>query len=294
MSAFAIDVRIVTCRQCGAPLTASPAGGQVVCSYCHVPNVVTARDDRPLAHVGPPISEEARMQALWGQAQVYGNTQLPPEMVQLLAHGPLTPASFQQGLALWQLYIQRAAAGDFAASESATLMTGALSSFCVEHNDSVRQRAIFETSLELLPNPNHKQVMRCNLARAAIRAGDLASAQACIAACNPAPVDLEADTAYRVTYVALATSHNDFRNVLAALGPNVGAVPLALTVQVLCNVYRANAIEKLGNVALAAQQLMQTATTLAGGAAAVVGIVHASPLNLCPQSLAASGLAAGH
>jgi hypothetical protein len=233
------------------------------------------------------------MQSLWAQAQAYGDTQLPPEMVQLLRAGPLTAATFPQGLALWQLYVQRAAAGDFQASEFATLMTGAVSSFCVMQGDEVRQRAIYETALDILPNPNHKQVMRCNLARAAIKAGDLAAAQVWMASCNPTPVDLEADTAYRGTYAAMATARGDFQNVLAALGPTVGAVPLALPMQVLCNVYRANAIEHVGNVAVAAQQLVQTASTLANGSNAVQGVIKASRFHLCPQSLPASGLQRG-
>ncbi len=289
-SAFATDVRVLTCPQCGAPLKTAPSGGQVTCAYCHVQTLVHARDDRPLAHVGPPVPEAGRMQSLWAQAQAYANARLPPEMGQLLVNGPLTPATFPQGLALWQLYIQRAAAGDFQASEYATLMTGALSSFCVMHNDEVRQRALFETALDLLPNPNHKQVMRCNLARAAIKAGDLAAAQVWMASCNPTPVDLEADSAYRATYAAMATARNEFQNVLAALGPTNNAVPLVAPIQILCDVYRANAIEKMGNVAVAAQQLMQTATTHQGGANAVQGIIKASPLHLCPQSLPAARL----
>jgi hypothetical protein len=289
-SAFATDIRVLTCPQCGAPVKAAPSGGQVTCAYCHAQTVINARDDKPLAHVGPPVPEAGRMQSLWAQAQAYGNTRLPPEMVQLLAHGPLTPATFPQGLALWQLYIQRAAAGDFRASELATLMTGSLSSFCVMHNDEVRQRALFETALDVLPNPNHKQVMRCNLARAAIKAGDLAAGEVWMASCNPTPVDLEADSAYRATYAAMATARGHFQNVLAALGPTVNAVPLVSPIQVLCNVYRANAIEKLGNVAVAAQQLVQTATTLQGGSNAVQGIIKASPFHLCPQSLPAARL----
>jgi hypothetical protein len=287
-SAFATDVRVLTCPQCGAPLRSAPSGGQVVCQYCHAPSVVKARDDRPLAPLGPPVSEEGRMQGLWAQSQAYANTQLPPEMVQLLRNGPLTPATFPQGLALWQLYIQRAAAGDFQASEFATLMTGSLSSYCVMHNDELRQRALFETALDVLPNPNHKQVMRCNLARAAIKAGDLAAGQVWMASCNPTPVDLEADSAYRATYAAMSTARGEFQNVVAALGPHVNAVPLVPPIQVLCNVYRANALEKMGNVAVAVQQLVQTAKTLQGGANAVQGIVKASPFHLCPQSLPAA------
>jgi hypothetical protein len=111
-----------------------------------------------------------------------------------------------------------------------------------------------------------------------------------MASCNPTPVDLEADSAYRATYAAIATARGELQNVLAALGPTVNAVPLVAPIQILCDVYRANAIEKMGNVGVAAQQLVQTARSPQGGANAVQGIIKASPFHLCPQSLPAARL----
>lgn len=42
---------------------------------------------------------------------------------------------------------------------------------------------------------------------------DMHSAQVWFEACDPCSADLHADTAYRVTYAFLATSHRDFQGI---------------------------------------------------------------------------------
>lgn len=112
------------------------------------------------------------------------------------------------------------------------------------------------------------------------------SAQAWFAACDPRPADLQADTAYRVTYAYLATQAGDFRGVLSALGPAPESVPVALPSRLQIDVLRANAIEKSGDVNTAVAQLVHEARTIPGGREAIPGIVVASPqLQLCPQSV---------
>lgn len=288
MSAFSTDVRILTCPQCGAPIQSAVHGGQVQCAYCHAPLAVAARDDMALQqHAGPGITEAERYQGLWAQAAAFGQKQLPPEMSQVLHAGPLTPDRIGAALGIWRMYCQRASAGDFTAGENAVLMSGSISSyFAVVAKDPQRQRALFESTLDALRVPTQKQVVRGQLARAAAKAGDMRSAQTWFGACDPHSADLQADTAYRVTYSYLATQNNDFRSVLAALGPQPGAVPVALPSQLQTDVLRANAIEKSGDVNTAVAQLVHSARSLPGGKQAVPGIVEASPqLHLCPQSL---------
>lgn len=288
MSAFSTEVRILTCPQCGAPIQLARQGGQIQCAYCHAPLMVPARDDASLQQGGPSLITEAeRYQGLWAQAQSFGDKQLPPEMRAVLAGGALTPDRLGGALGIWRNYCQRASAGDFAAGEFAVLITGSISSyFASVAKDPQRQRALFESTLDALRDPSQKQVIRCNLARSSARAGDMQSAQVWFAACDPRPSDLQADTAYRVTYAYLATQHNDFRNVLGALGPAPNAVPVALPSRLQIAVLRANAIEKSGDVGTAIQQLIAEACALDGGRHAVPAIVAASPqLHLCPQSL---------
>lgn len=288
MSAFSTDVRILTCPQCGAPIQVSRQGGQSQCGYCRAPLAVAARDDSALGqHAGPGLTEAERYQGLWAQAAAFGAKQLPPEMRQVLAGGALTPDRVGAALGVWRVYCQRASAGDFAAGENAVLMTGSLSSyFAVVAKDPHRQRALFESTLDALRDPAQKQVIRGMLARSSAKAGDMQSARTWFSACDPRPADLQADTAYRVTYAYLATSVGDLRSVLAALGPSPGSVPVALPSRLQTDVLRANAIEKTGDVNTAVSQLVFAARSLPGGLTAVPDIVEASPqLQLCPQSL---------
>ena len=166
-------------------------------------------------------------------------------------------------------------------------MTGSLSSyFVVVAKDLQRQRALFESTLDALRDPSQKQVIRCNLARSSARAGDMQSAQVWFGACDPRSADLQADTAYRVTYAYLATAHGDFRSVLGALGPAPESVPVALPSRLQIAVLRANAIERSGDVNTAVAQLVAEARALPGGREAIPEIAEASAqLQLCPQSI---------
>ena len=286
MSAFSTEVRILTCPQCGAPIQLALQGGQIQCTYCHASLAVAARDDRALQHAGPAVTEAERYQGLWAQAASFGAKQLPPEMLQVLHGGALTPDRVGAALAVWRGYCQRASAGDHAAGENAVLLTGSLSSYFAVAKDPHRQRALYESTLEAVRDPAQKQVIRCLLARTSAKAGDMQSAATWFGACDPRPADLQADTAYRVTYAYLATSHGEFQNVLAALGPTPGSVPIALPSRLQVDVIRANAIEKCGDVGTAIAQLVSAAQSLDGGRQAIPQIVAVSPqLQLCPQSL---------
>lgn len=286
MSAFSTEVRILTCPQCGAPIQVARQGGQMQCTFCQAPIVIAARDDAAMVRPGPPLTDAERYQGLWTQAANFGAKQLPPEMSQVLRGGPLTPDRVGPALALWRVYCQRASAGDIVAGENAVLLTGSLSGYFALQGDAHRQRAVFETVLDALREPAHKQVIRCQLARAALKAGDMRSAQTWFGACDPSPADLQADTAYRTTFATLATAYADFRNVLAALGPNPGSVPIALVYQLQIDVLRANAIEKLGDLNAAVTQLVATGRALDGGVQAIPQIVAVNQhLQLCPQSL---------
>lgn len=287
MSAFSTDVRMLTCPQCGAPVQIGKQGGQAQCGYCHAPLVVQARDDSAVHPTGPQLTEAERYQGLWAQAQTFGAKILPPEMLQVLHGGALTPDRVGGALNIWRMYCAQASAGDAHAGENAVLITGSLSSyFAVVAKDPARQRALYESTLEALRAPHQKQVVRGLLARSSLKAGDVQSAKTWFGACDAHSPDLQADTAYRVTYACLATVHNDFRNVLAALGPNPQSIPIALPSRLVTDVVRANAHEKLGDMNSAVGQLIQSGQTIAAGKTAIPEIVEANAyMHLCPQSL---------
>src|SRR6202012_5597492 len=166
-------------------------------------------------------------------------------------------------------------------------MTGSLLSyFAVVAKDPARQRALFESTLDAVRAPHQKQVVRAQLARSSLKAGDVESAKTWFGACDAHSADLQADTAYRITYACLATVHNDFRNVIAALGPHAQAVPVALPSRLMIDCVRANAFEKLGDMNQAVAQLIASAQTIVAGRTAIPEFIEANAyMHLCPQSL---------
>jgi len=288
LSAFSTEVRILTCPHCGAPIQLAPQGGQIQCAFCHAPLTLAARDDASLQQGGPfLLSEAERNEGLWAQARSFGRKILPPEMNAVLMGGALTADRVGAALGIWRTYCQRSTAGDHASGEYAVLITGPISSyFGVVAKDLQRQRALLESTLDALRDPSQKQVIRCLLARASARAGDMHSAQIWFGACDPCSADLYADTAYRATYAFLATTHGDFRNVLAPLGPAPGSIPVALPSRIQICVLRANAIERNGDVSTAVAQLVAEAQALDGGREAVLSVAEGDArLQLCAQSL---------
>lgn len=286
---FSTEVRILACPSCGAPLQLPRQGGQIQCGYCRASLTVAGRDDTPLQTAGASLlSEPERMQGLWAQASTFGMKPLPPEMRAALAGGPLTAARVGAALGLWRVYCQRAAAGDAAAGDLAVLMVGSIASyFSSVARDPARQRALSETTLEALRDSSQRQVIRCQLARLALRGGDLASARSWFGACDPRAAELQADTAYRLTYAHLTTAARAFDDVLVALGPTPSSVPVALPSRLPAAVLRANALERTGDVPGAVEQLTAEARAVPGGGHAMLGVVDANEhLQLCPQSLA--------
>jgi hypothetical protein len=140
------------------------------------------------------------MQGLWAQLQHYQNVVMqnaPAELVQILSGGVMSQDRIAQARNLWQSYLAKAKAGDEMSAEYALMLTGSMTTYFTLQDDPERCRATYETALEALPSPAHKEIMRCRLARAARKAGDITAAYAWFDGCDPKPSDLEADSDYR-------------------------------------------------------------------------------------------------
>ena len=166
---------------------------------------------------------------LWAQASSFGDKILPPEMRAVLVGRALTADRIGAALGIWRTYCQRASAGDARAGELAVLMTGSISSYFAVVAERIRSdNARSSRARWMRFATRHTSRHWLNWRALSARAGDVRSAQVWFAACDPRSADLQADTAYRVTYASLATLHGDFRNVLGALGPAPGSIPVAL------------------------------------------------------------------
>ena len=285
---FSYDVRILACQNCGAPINASLEGGQTSCEYCGAVNHVGRRDESrdQRQDSGPTLSESERFQRL--RAQDGKPLRPPPSIQHLIAGGALAPQREAQANQLWQQTRAELAQGGapFPTEERFYFLTFILYEHIGAQNEERRGRAMLETALELLGDQRYRQTIRCMLARNAVRVGDLEAADQWLSPCNPRSDDIHIDTQYRLTTAMIATARGDFSKVTSVLGPQTGDIPIADESDELCSVIRANALERLGDAQLAAQELATSPGVSRHGIGLVEEIArkHAF-LDLCPQSL---------
>jgi DNA-directed RNA polymerase subunit RPC12/RpoP len=285
---FAFDARVLVCPQCGAPVHVSPAGGSFACQYCRNSIVVQPRP-RP-AVAGQAITEDQRIYELARQMGAYEDDRQnwPPDFAEVARGGVTDENQLARVLAMWQSYGERARAGDPAAGKLAVMLTAPLSNYLSLHGQEERKRALFESTLEVLPSPAHQEVMRCRLSRAALKAGEVDAARAWLASCDPAPLDLEADSEYRVSAAYVATFDHDYGQVLALLGRTHGSIPVGVSSRLLVAMLRANALEKSGGLGEAVATLLDFAAHSEGHLAerSYAAAMKANAwLDLCPQSV---------
>jgi len=286
-SVFAFDARVLVCPRCGAPVRVSAAGGSFACGYCQNSIEVQPRPGPPT--IGQAIGEDQRIYELVRQlgASADDARTWPPDFA-AVARAGATDENLAHVLAMWQSYCDRARTGDPAAGKFAVMLTAPLSNYFSLHGQDERRRALFESTLEALPSPAHQEVMRCRLSGAALKAGDVDAARAWLATCDPAPLDLDADSGYRTSAAFLATYDRDYGQVLALLGRTHGSIPVATSQRLMVVMLRANALEKSGSLNEAIATLIDFAGHSDGHLAeksyAVAMKVNAW-IDLCPQSV---------
>ncbi|AUX19792.1 uncharacterized protein SOCEGT47_002450 [Sorangium cellulosum] len=287
---YSHTIRALLCPHCGAPLSAPTAGARISCRYCRVELAIGARDERPLQHApSAPLPEPERLARL--RAQVGRPLAPPPLVAELLHEGTLAPWKHQEAAALWQSTRAELASGPRPeAAERLFFLTLLL--FSAER-DPARKRALLETALDLLTLPRHRQALRCMLARNAVLAGDLVAARAWLAPCDARSDDLASDTEHRFALAYVATAERRWDAVLAAIGARPHDVPLAASAATVCAVLRANAHERQGAVATAAEQLSAELRAGLEAPRRIEAILEANrALDLCPQSLSRARAAA--
>ena len=283
---FSFQLRILLCTHCGAPLEASPAGGQIPCRYCHAVNLLSVRDNRPVFGAPQaPISEQERLNRLRAQD---GKPLLPPPSLQaLLPNGQLPAWKVQEALAVWQATRQELrVTANFEAAERLLFLTMVLSHHFVEQSDKLRQRAMLESALDVFTLPRHRQVMRGYLCRSACRLGDLQAAEQWLAPCDRQSDDLETDSEYRYSRAFIDTARGDWNAVLRSLGGRFEDVPIQDAMDAVCSVLRANAWERLGQTQAAVALLQQAmANQGANGRQAIARVIEINAaMRLCEQS----------
>jgi hypothetical protein len=143
-------------------------------------------------------------------------------------------------------------------------------------------RAVLETALDLLGDAGHRHLVMCRMVKHAVRDGDLRSADAWLAECDPASEVLELDSAYRHAEAQIHTAKQDSQAVLSVLGAERDDIPTAPAFELAFVRLRIHAHESLGHLDVAYRQLKQ-ALEKDPGSALVPGLVERG---LAPQSVA--------
>jgi uncharacterized Zn finger protein (UPF0148 family) len=261
MNSYGHEVRMAFCANCGAPVTAPPAGGAVLCPYCNQQAQVPARDDsrdRAVAAQPPTMSEAQRFDRL---RQQDGKPMLPPPSLQhLFQGGGLSPQLVPAAEEEWRrAHAEVRSGGGYPAEERLYHLTLGLNGLHRQANRDAPARALLESALDVMREPRHRQMFHAMLARSAARHGDVAGAEAWLATCTPYSDDLQTDTAWRFGRAYISTVTGDFPRVLAVLGSRAGDVPIDDSHDAIAAVFRANALERTGQGALAGEQLAQLA-----------------------------------
>ncbi len=254
---FSHETRILACNGCGAALEASLQGGAFDCQYCGATNQLRARVEAPAISVdaSAPIDERERIRRLRVQD---GKPIQPPASLEglLAADGSIPEWKVQEAVSIWQS--ARTEVGEtssFEAAERLLFLTMVLANHFARGKDLVRQRAMFESALEVFTLPRHQQIMRGYLARCAARAGDLEAAEVWLAPCDTRSDDLQTDGAYRFSRAFIDTARGNFTAVLQSLGQESGEIPLMDEMDATAALFRANAWERLGQTERAVAQL---------------------------------------
>ncbi len=280
---FSRSVRILACPSCAAPLDVPLDGGHVACPYCNTRSDWAPR--RPAEHRAPShLDDQQRLQRL--EAQRQAPQEQPPPSV--LVHQQLNddPAKARALQALATAKQQYRSGGGADAEAQIYWLTVLLYNAYTGPANSLRQRGLIEAGLEVLDSPRRRQALHGMLARNAAREGDHHAASEWLALMDPRSDDLPTESAYRLTLAYLQTARRAYGDVLATLGDQIGAVPMAGNDELFASVIRANAIEYLGDPARGASQLVALMQLAPHFPQLVRSIIRANlRLAMCPQGL---------
>ncbi len=253
------------CHQCGAPFSVDDAGGNIRCEYCdsalQVAPKRTGRIRFPDPSLTPDLSpqkhEKLRLKQLKkqrehydGKANPYSYHKPPPGLDSLSGLPQFEPKTLEVlqkafGVAIEACKASRGYVRDQRAVTWTARRLGTLHNLA---RDPQRARAAYETALEGVIDPGYQQVLRCALSRLACRVDDVTSAEAWLEPCDPRPVILDLDSAYRTAQAELLLTRGESaaEEVLVLLGERRKDVPYDPSSVLMFFAGRVSALELLG------------------------------------------------
>lgn len=259
---FGTDVRVLVCKQCGAPLMASLTGGNVTCEYCGVVSVIAKRKETGIRITDPTLQnvsdpeerERLRMESLWKQMEDYDEEKNPyayygaPEDLEHVdldyfdtALPSLASEEFRKAVKEYE-----ESDGDMKDQRHVFWLALKLKNMWVMRNKPHKARPTIETASEILDDPGYRQLMLCKLADLARKANDLDAAGEWLSQCDPKPPLLDLDSDYRTTASSIAVRRQEWNTVLDLVGQSQGDVPFEPSSVALFQLLRVVALENLG------------------------------------------------
>jgi hypothetical protein len=265
---FAYEWRVLLCPNCGAPVRALPEGGRFPCAYCAAFLELARREEAPSIVRGaltspegsPADAEAARLKRLRESLASLPlspySTKIPSGLGHLYKARVVALERLPEALALWQK--ERAALASLPRSDTPRrffFLTTAVAQMLLLRREPLPARAVYETALEVLSDPGYRHLVRCGLATAALRAGEVGAAEEWLRLCDGRSDDVTIDSAYRMVRAAIARAKGDHAGALSWLGREIDAVPIATSYAVAAGVRRADALEQLGELEAAVTEL---------------------------------------
>lgn len=259
---FSTALRVLLCRQCGAPLAASPEGGEATCDYCGAVSVHSRRSDERVRLTDPTLQaepdpdrrERLRMDSLVQQMETYDEEKNPYayygtpaglEHLDLEYTDPALPAIASE--AFRKAVADCEESGGGLKHQRIVFWTALkLKNMWTIRNEPGNARPVIETASEVLTDPGYRQMMFCKMADLARRADDLEAAQAWLSRCDPRPPLLDLDSDYRTTAASIAIRLGQWQRVLELVGRERGDVPFEPSSVALLQLQRVEALENLG------------------------------------------------
>ncbi len=282
-SAVDIARRMTSCSKCIQPLEHVGAAEEttLTCSQCGATTRLAPRENFLRSHDVDLGAQPPRFRAQDGVLQG------PPPGIAFLwdASHDLSPHSLSEAKIAWQGARTRSASNDVGAGEELVWLTRGLVLDLERKGNPLAARSLLEAALEVLPLPRQRAMLLGVMARLAVRLGDLTSARAWIAFFEP-PADLTSDSELRLSLAALATAEGRFPEVLRLLGRTSKDVAIADALDPQALLFRANALERSGEIVIAMKQLHDVIAPAPQMRDLLITIAHLfKSLDLCPTSL---------
>ncbi len=262
---FSYNLKVVECSTCGAPVVTKAAGGRVSCSSCGAPLIVAERfRERRQAM---RVEEQGRIAGLHAQVESYHYQRSifrKPEglesFTEMLNDPATRSAGFEAYRQSWEKTRRRLSENDTPETETHFCRLAlSMADIFSTSGQNDRVRAVLETALDLLREPDYRDIIRCRLARFALLSGDAVAGAAWLQDVDPTPLRIEVDTEYRLSLSLLHLSGQNYSSMVELLGSRGGDVPLIPQIDGLDLCLRSHGCAGVGDIKNAKRSILMSA-----------------------------------